>query len=249
MNSSTPLTISRGDFSAERLKRLTPEEQRLIVMAGHISNEITILQKILVACMNFRGRSAVAQEGFSTQNLVVAKVLGGKLLEAWQAIKRLYYGSQLSRRLGPELMEESRTAEADLKRYFRRENLLHKVRNGAAFHYSGDAVPQAIASLPDELPMQIYLAEETGNSLYSFAEQPMFMEAFAEPANRSLQANFDEFIGDTQRVGRDMAVFLQGCIGVLWERLATDVSLREEEVPRQDVGGLHDTYLPFFLKG
>jgi hypothetical protein len=43
MNSSTPLTISRGDFPAERLKRLAPEEQRLIVMAGHISNEISIL--------------------------------------------------------------------------------------------------------------------------------------------------------------------------------------------------------------
>jgi hypothetical protein len=198
--------------------------------------------------MNYRGRSAVAQEGFSTQNLLVAKVLGGKLLEAWQAIGRLYYGSQLSRRIGPELMEESKAAEEELKRDFSRENLLHKVRNSAAFHYSGDAVPDAIATLPDELPLQIYLAEETGNSLYAFAEQPMFMEAFAGPADRPLQANFDAFIADTQRVGRDMAVFLQGCIGFLWERLAADVSLREEEVPREDVGGLHSTRLPFFLK-
>jgi hypothetical protein len=248
MTRSTPLKISRGDFPAVRLKRLAPEEQRLVVMAGHISNEISILQKILVACMNYRGKSAVAQDGYSTQNLVVAKVLGGKLLEAWQVLGRFYYGSQLSRRIGPELMEESRTAEAELKRYFSRENRLHKVRNTAAFHYSGDAVPDAIAALPDDLPLQIYLAEETGNSLYSFAEQPMFMEAFAESADESLQANFDEFIADTQRVGRDMAVFLQGCIAFIWERLAADVSLREEEVPPQDVGGLHSTRMPFFLK-
>lgn len=248
MTQSTTLTISRGDFPAERLKRLAPEEQRIVVMAGHISNEISILQKILVACMNYRGESAVAQDGYSTQNLVVAKVLGGKLLEAWQVLGRLYYGSQLSRRIGPELIEESRTAEAELKRYFSRENPLHKVRNGAAFHYSGEAIPEAIAALPDDLPLQIYLAEGTGNSLYSFAEQPMFMEAFAESAGKSMQANFEEFIADTQHVARSMATFLQGCIDVFWDRLAVDINLREEEVPAQDVGGLHSTRMPFLLK-
>jgi len=216
-------------------------------MAGHISNEISILQKILVACMNYRGQTEVAQEGYSTQNLVVAKILGGKLLEAWHALERLYYGAQLSRRMGPELMEESRHAEVELKRYFSGQNLLHKVRNGAAFHYSGDAVPDAIAALPDEFSLKIYLAEETGNSLDSFAEQPMFMETFGE-ADSSLHANFDEFIADTQRVGRAMTIFLQGCIGYLWERLAADVSLHDEQLPPEDVGGLHTSRMPFFLK-
>jgi hypothetical protein len=217
-------------------------------MAGHISNEISILQKILVACMNYRGESAVAQDGYSTQNLVVAKILGGKLIEAWRVLERLYYGSRLSRRMAPALMEGAQIAETELKRYFSRANLLSKVRNTGAFHYSGDMIPETISALPDEFPVKIYLAEEAGNSLYSFAEQPMFMEAFAEPADNSLQANFDEFIADTQRVGRDMAVFLQGCIGFLWERLAADVNFCEEEVPPQDVGGLHSTRLPFFLK-
>ena len=125
-------------------------------------------------------------------------------------------------------MEESRTAEAELRRYFSRENPLHRVRNNAAFHYSGESVPDAIAALPDDLLLQIYLAEETGNSLYSFAEQPMFMEAFAESAGKSMQANFEEFIADTQRIARHMASLLQGCIDVLWDRLAADINLHDE---------------------
>jgi hypothetical protein len=248
MAQPNPLTISRGEFPAARLKRLAPEEQRLLVMAGHISNEISILQKILVACMNYRGKSEAARNGFATQNLVVAKVLGGKLFEAWRAIERLYYGSRLSREIGPKLMEDAQTAEGELRRYFGRDNPLNKVRNNAAFHYSGDTVPEAVAALNDDFPLQIFLTEETGNSLYLFAEQPMFMEAFAKPTDKSMQANFDEFVGDAQRVARHMAVFLQGCIEILWEKFAADVELREEAAAPEDVGGLHSTQMPFFLK-
>lgn len=248
MTQPTALTISRAEFPAERLKRLAPEEQRLIVMAGHISNEISILQKVLVACMNYRGKSDVARNGSATQNLVIAKVLCGKLVEAWRAMERLYYGSRLSREIGAGLMEEAKAAEGELKRYFGRENPLHRVRNSAAFHYSGDAIPGAIAALPDDFPLQMYLAEETGNSLYSFAEQPMFMETFAQPTDKSMQANFDEFVGDAQRIAQHMAVFFQGCIDTLWQKVAAEVELHEEPVPSQDVGGLHSTQMPFFLK-
>jgi hypothetical protein len=247
MSQQTSLTISRGEFPAERLKRLEPEEQRLIVMAGHISNEITILQKILVACMNYRGKSEPARNGFATQNLVVAKVLGGKLVEAWQAMGRLYFGSRLSRDFGGRIMEESQAAEVELRRYFGRDNPLHKVRNSAAFHYSGDGVPEALAALQDDFPLQMYLAEETGNSLYFFAEQPMFMEVFGTPTDRSMHANFDEFVGDAQRIARHMTTFLQGCIDILWEKMAGDTELREETVPAEDIGGLHNAQMPFFL--
>lgn len=144
-------------------------------------------------------------------------------------------------------MEESQAAESELKRYFGRDNLLHKLRNSAAFHYSGDLVPEALAGLHDDFPLQMYLAEETGNSLYFFAEQPAFMEAFGTPADKSMHANFDEFVGDAQRIARHMAIFLQGCIDILWEKMADDIELREERVPAEDIGGLHSAQMPFFL--
>jgi hypothetical protein len=242
-----PVTITRGRCTAERLKRLAPEEQRLLVIAGHISNEIGVLQKILVACMNYHGQSEVARLGFATQNLVVAKVLGGKLVEAWRSIERLYYRSRLSKDMAPSMMEEAQAAEAELRQYFGRQNVLRSIRNSAAFHYSGDAVPDLIASLDDNYSLEIYLSEWTGNSLYFYAEQPMFMEAFVEPAERSMHENFDQFVGDAQHIARCLTTFLQGCIHILWERAVPDGELHDEIVPADDMGGLHTVRMPFFL--
>lgn len=241
------VVVARGEFQAALLKRLRPHEQQLMVLAGHISNEVSVVQKILVACMNYRGQAEASRDAYPTQNLIVAKVLAGKLVEGWKAIKAAYYGSQLSREVDPLLIEDAKLARDELRKYFGSKNLLTRVRNSAAFHYSGDGIAVQVARLPDDTPLRIYVAEETGNSLYFFAEQPMFMQAFAESGERTMQQHFDDFLRDGRTIARAMATFLQGLLIVLWERMAPDEMLVEQELPAGDYGSLHETRIPFFL--
>lgn len=57
-----------------------------------------------------------------------------------------------------------------LKRHFGRENLIEKVRNGHAFHYSPEQIDAGYRTLVDGDPLEVYLAKANANTIYTFAD-------------------------------------------------------------------------------
>jgi len=235
------LTFAKADLNS-----LSDAERKLFVIAGHVSNEVGILQKLLVWSMNSKPASQEGGHGFTTQNLVIAKLLAGKLSEGWRVLDRFYFSGP-SREYHDLLPDEARTAEGELRRYFGQENAIKEVRTNFAFHYSADEVPTILNELPDDFEFLLYLGDETGNSLYFFAEEPMFRQLLDKVPGAEQANAFDVFIRDVQSMARAQTTFFAGCMLVAMQKMFPGREFESVEIPNTDTADFNAMSIPFFF--
>jgi hypothetical protein len=163
------IKLHRIQLTRAQLDRVPSMERRLLILVAHAANEINTLSKLF----HFAASSAsdgIAGHAERAQALVLGRVLTGKIYEFWKLLQASYFGTQLARDYQSLLDDESRGALDSLKRYFGRDNLIAIVRNKFAFHYSADQVDAGYAALVEGDPLEVYLAQHNGNTLFTFAE-------------------------------------------------------------------------------
>ncbi len=163
------IKLHKIDLTRAHLDLVPPVERRLLVLVAHAANEVNALSKL------FHFAASASDEGIAghaerAQALVLGRVLTGKIYEFWKMLQVSFFGAQLSRDYDPLLDPESRRALESLKRYFGRDNLIALVRNKFAFHYASDQVDAGYLALVDGDPLEVYLAQHNGNTLFTFAE-------------------------------------------------------------------------------
>lgn len=154
----------------ETLESVPDAERTLLVLLGHAANELSVLTKLFHFCATPADEAEVLMQARNAQALVLGRLLTGKIYECWQLLQSAYFGSQVSRTYAPLLDPAPSAAIDSLGRYFGRDNVIERVRNRFAFHYSPDQVPLGFAKLIDGDSLDIYLSETNANTLYSFAE-------------------------------------------------------------------------------
>src|SRR5713226_5681476 len=100
----TTLRIRRISLPKARLSVLPSAERNFLFLSGHILNELNSLNKVFMWCLNSHGRdgtSKVASLAQGVQSMVYARVLAGKLLEAWNALDPAWFGSDSLSTLSP----------------------------------------------------------------------------------------------------------------------------------------------------
>ena len=239
-------TIHQLRFTHAELKALGEPERKLFIAAAHAANEITVLQKALVRSMGFPANQDEAKKATSTQNLVLAKLLAGKLNEAWQMLRTCYF-SGISRELNPLHPDEPKAAERALNRYFGRRNAINEVRTNFASHYSPDGIIEALDQLSDEFEFEGYIGEEVGNSLFYFAEEPVFRQLTDSIPHDEKEQPFDRFISDVSVVARDVLTLLGSIIIVLMSKFCPGRALTNIEVEDADAPAISVSRLPYFF--
>ena len=241
-----PITVHKLSFTKADLTGLSAAEQKLFVIAGHVSNDIGVLQKLLVWSMNSSPVSDIAKDGTSTQNLIIVKLLAGKLSEAWRVMQRVYFGG-LSQSYFTQLPEDAQAAQKTLRSYFGTRNPITEVRNNFAFHYSEDDIPDVLAALPDKMDFRFFLGEKVGNSLYHYAEEPMFRQLIDNmPSGEGVEA-FNALVDDVIAIAPAVLTFFAGCILVATQTMCPGRPLTPEVIDDEDLAFLNDTDIPFFM--
>ena len=93
----------------------------------------------------------------------------------------------------------------------------------------------------------LYLGEEAGNSLYFFAEEPMFRQLLNHvPGTERVEA-FDVFIRDVQSVARAESIFFAGCMLVSMQKMFPGRAFESVEIPDADTAKLNEARIPFFF--
>jgi len=162
--------INRSRIDMTKLRAMPENERALFVLLGHAVNEINVLNKTFYLATQYNERPEWRAHAHSSQSLVFARALTGKLYEAWQLLQKGYYGTQLSREYDKHVDAEVKDALDGLGRYFSRENIVAEIRNRFAFHYSLDDAKVGLALALPEDKMIMYLATDNGNTLYYFSE-------------------------------------------------------------------------------
>jgi hypothetical protein len=89
------------EFTKEELAAIPPAERNLLLMFGNIANELSVLNKLFYwSSLTVQDDGVVGHAGIM-QAQVVGRMFAGKLLEAWEAIRKTYFDSQLSRNTLP----------------------------------------------------------------------------------------------------------------------------------------------------
>ncbi len=101
--------------------------------------------------------------------MIYARILAGKLWEAWTALQATYFSSKLSIALEHGLHPDSCAARSALKSYFSHANLIDSVRNSFAFHYSRK-LGEHWEEVADGDKLQIILGGTIGNNINLAAE-------------------------------------------------------------------------------
>lgn len=227
-----------------------PEAERILVLQfGHVCNELTFLNKLLLLVSDTETKG-LEKKAMATQAMIVARLYIGKVFEAWRMIQRDYFGSQLSKTLDTELDEEGKKSLEALKTYFGRNNLLSSIRNNFSFHYWAKHLPKTMSAFDDSRKFQLILGGAYANTLHKFSEEFVTVAMLEASGEREAQAAMDRVIGDLVSVGGKMIDFLghglaavfQSRLGKSWEDFEYTVHKIE---PKENI----ETFkVPFFFK-
>lgn len=230
------MKIRRIHLPKDAVAKMAAPDRDFLLLAGHMQNEINSVHKVFACCLHSGGSrsdSSIESLANGAQAMIYARILTGKLCEAWEAVGKAWFGTKLSQRLEPRLHPIAREANTKLKTYFGRSNTIYRVRNSFAFHYSAKEVGACWESVANDLTFEVVLGGTVGNNLYLGAElaaNAALLKAI-DPANpeQGLRVFFDE----VQSTAANFTDFLEGAIIVILEDLfGTDIGQlgREEDI-------------------
>lgn len=162
--------LHQFELTKAQLGQMPEAERNLLVMLAHAANEMNVLSKLFHYCAGNRSEEHVLERAENAQALLMGRLLTGKLYEFWNLLQAGYFGSTLSRAYNDSISDEGRTAIDAMRRYFGRDNLIARVRNGHAFHYDIEQIDAGFRTVQDGEPLEVFLSKANANSLYAFAD-------------------------------------------------------------------------------
>jgi len=248
------LKINRIYLRKDELLKMAEAERAFVLLAGHMQNELNSLNKVFVGCLHsssLNRTSTIESFANGAQAMIYARILAGKLCEAWEALQKAFFGTVLSKRVEPKLHPVAQDALKKIKSYFSKSNSIFRVRHSFAFHYSIEEFNTHWEEALDEQTTEfIILGGTVGNNLYLAAEL-VANTALLNGINSSDKAEaLHTFYDDVQSTVSNFQKFFEGAIlAILEEQLGyscLEMNGREEEI--FPVHSLSEVTIPFFFK-
>lgn len=164
------LRVHHIALSLQQLNLIPQSERRLVILVAHAANELSVLSKLFHFMAGASPNVAMLMQAENTQALVIGRLLAGKIYECWKLLQSAFWGKALSRDYEKKFDAEASVSLSWLKKYFSRDNVIARVRNVHAFHYSLEQIDDGFATLVEGDPLDIYLAESVTNTLYAFGD-------------------------------------------------------------------------------
>lgn len=206
-----PLRIRQLTLRKDHLSTLSNAERNFFFLAGHILNELNSLNKVFGWCLRSgaEGETETSRLAQRMQSMIYARILAGKLLEAWNVLGATWFSSKPSAAMNEGLCQDSWDALSALKAYFSHSNLIYDVRNSFAFHYS-PKLAERWEEVAEEDRLQIVCGGTIGNNI-NFAAEIVTNAALLRTAHPSdIGAGLQTFLDDVQTMARHFTTFLEG---------------------------------------
>jgi hypothetical protein len=179
--------------------------------------------------------------------MVYARVLAGKLLEAWNELDLAWFASGLSLNIAPRLQPDASSSLSALKRYFGRTNPIFRVRNSFAFHYSAARLGANWEEAAQGAELEVVLGGTIGNNLDLAAELVANAAVLKAVNPTNPEVGLQTFLDHVQTMASHFTTFLEGAVTVLLEKTLGGKLAdhgREEELSVQQ--SYSEVQLPYF---
>ncbi len=218
---SRHIAIRRVSVSPEQLQGLPEFERNLLFLAGHVLNEINALNKAFIWSLGTSTGDDVSRlKGLAqgVQALIFARVLAGKLFEAWEELKSSWSRNKLALRLAPSLHPIAAESLTHLKKYFGKRNAIARIRNSVGFHYSASALGRTWRDAVGTGNYDCIFGGTISNNLNLSAEAVANAAMLEIVGKSSVEESLQSFFEEVQGISEHMTTFLEGVTHLLLER-------------------------------
>src|SRR3989338_3240953 len=217
------MELAKISFNRKTFDMIPENERIFVVQLSLFANEITMLHKLIVFSNNYKG----GETGLTAQNVqsfFLIKLLAGKLYEGWRLLKNSYFKSKLSQQYDDQLSPEDKESIGYIKSYFKKHNLISLIRNKYAFHYDARHIKAELSAIPEDEVLDLYLASDHGNSLYSMAHIISSYALLNEVDNSDNLKALDQIFKDVLGVAGKFLTFSGVVLGKIWGKHRIPVS-------------------------
>ena len=194
-------------LTTQQLSRLPKLERPLFFQLGHVFNEISFLNKLLLLVSNTNA-VGLERKGMAAQSMIVARIFIGKVFEAWLMIERELLKTKLMPDLDKHLPDEAKQALQNLKKYFGKNNLLSAIRNKFSFHYLSEHIDEILDTFEDNREFKLIIGNSNANTLHDFAEEIVTFAMLQKTGEQSAQSAMDRIIGDLVETSGTLLTFI-----------------------------------------
>lgn len=218
------MKIRRITLPLGELVNLQPAERNLFFLVGHVNNEISSLAKVFSWCLvssNLPGTAQIEANAANAQAMIYARLLAGKLLEAWGALKRSWFASKIGVEITKQLHPEAIKSLQELKRYFgTKKNLIFAVRNSFAFHYDADVLGEHWERAAQEPFFELVIGINRGNTFDQASELVANVAVFQTVTPGDAHGGMAAFFHEVDVVSGHFRSFCEGVTRAILERLS-----------------------------
>lgn len=235
-------------LTKQQLSSLPRHERALFFQLGHVFNEISFLNKLLLMVSNTEAKD-LERKGMAVQSMIVARIFIGKVFEAWRMIEKELLEKKLMSDLEKYLPDDAKQALQNLETYFDENDLFRTIRNKFSFHYLSGHIDETLNAIEDNRELKLFIGNRHANTLHDFAEEIVSFGMLRKTDEQSMQAAMDKIIGDLVQssgmlltfIGHVSAAIFHLRFGKSWDDF--DWIEHEVEVPKN----LEAFKIPFFF--
>ena len=239
-------SITRFRLNRAALKQVPREEVELFLTLGHLHNELTLLQRLVIwSFANAENAAEPHLQGQITQTMIFLRYLGARIFEGWQTLRRDFFGPpRLSQIYEADLVDVARQSCESVKSYMSRSNPLKALRNGFAFHSSGEDIGPGLDHLADET-LDLYLGTTLTESLFYASEVVLDVAILGTAEFDKREDKLSNLVGEIVDQSTHWIVFIQGLADVFLKR---HPSVQDEvlEFNLLELESFEEVHIPWF---
>ncbi len=231
-----------------------PKDERvLLLLLGYVSNQLSMLQKLLTFATNKTPIQEFEQHATGTQTQMLIRFTIGALNEAWELVRKRFISNTMAQDYLNQLDAAGIEALTNLKRQFRGANLLNRIRNNYAYHYPcNDEVDQAIVSICDDPEfdglLNLYFSNHGFNSLFLISDLVFIQGITKLSGDLDLERAQKELMGEMSKASMDLIEFARSFAAAAWLKHFGQEMLAKDIVMVTDAPNVDDVWLPFFVE-
>lgn len=169
----TQTLVHRVTLTKHQINGLEAHERRLIILLGHMSDELQTLTRLLLFSLHAPQTNPIAESIAGGRANVVLRLLCGKLWEAHQLITSRILQDKDARGIPDRLSDDAKACFQRIRSQAGggTGKVLAKIRNERVFHFpSNEVIDRAYDLISDSEPLDLFLSDNADATYHHGAE-------------------------------------------------------------------------------
>jgi hypothetical protein len=247
------IEVYRIPVPKDRLRALPKDERVLLLLLGYVSNQVLMLQKLLIYATRLDPKDEVEEHATGVQTQMLVRIAVSAAFQAWRLIETRFLSNPLAKDYMGRLDRDGLQALEELRRHFGKSALLSAIRNNFGFHYPETADAEvAFQAAADDTGFddiwKVYLSQHGFNSLFLLSDAVFAHGIAAQLGTTDLLALQQKLMVELREASMNVVQFAQAFFAAAWIKHFGDVIDAQDVVKIEGAPLLEEIALPFFVE-